>query len=266
MIYLIVFLVSIVLLTLLAFKWELEMKIAVPWSLLLGVLAGLTLFLLNRSNSLSVGMQLAIGILQTLCLSGVAILVLFFRDPERTPPKKDGVVLSPADGRIKYVKRIQGGTFPFALKGRRSIPLTEFTEKEIVEYGGIQIGIGLSLLDVHVNRCPVTGQISFIKKIPGRFKSLKKVGSLLENERAIAIIEGEAIKIGLVLIASRLVRRIVLYVKEQEYAGAGQRIGMIRFGSQVDVLIPDQSTLTIHAKPGDTVRAGETILATYSDL
>ena len=118
-------------------------------------------------------------------------------------------------------------------------------------------------MDIHVNRSPVSGTISFLKRIPCKFHSLKKISSLLENERVMAIVDGGTIKIGLVLIASRLVRRISIYLNEGEHAQIGQRIGIIRFGSQVDILLPNINTLRIDTKPGEKVKAGVSVLATY---
>ena len=264
MFYMINFFPSFILLILLAYKWELEWKVVIPWSFLMGILACLTIFFIGEwLPNLQIAIQMVIGISQSVLFSGIAILILFFRDPERVPPAANGIIVSPADGKIKYVKTIQGSEFPFAVKGKRSIPMKEFTEREILEEGGVQIGIGLSLLDIHVNRSPVGGKVSYLKMIPGRFKSLKKIGSLLENERAVTIIEGHDMPVGLVLIASRLVRRISFYLKENEYTYIGQRLGMIRFGSQTDVLIPNRDTLQIHAKTGMKVKAGITVLATY---
>lgn len=265
MIYLIAFLASIFLLIALAHKWELEKNMVIPWSILMGCLACLTLFLLNQlsNTNFSQAIKVIVTTLPTIFISTIAILLLFFRDPERTPPKQDGVIVSPADGTIKYVKEVKNGEFPFALKGKRRVPLSEFTDGEIIKDRCMQIGIGMSLMDVHVNRSPINGTISLLKRIPGKFKSLKKISSLLENERAVAVIEGEKIQIGLVLIASRLVRRISFYLKECEQAHIGQRIGMIRFGSQVDVLIPMTKSLEINIRLGDKVKAGTSILATH---
>lgn len=264
MIYLAVFASLIFLLSALALKWELEKKIAIPWSVLMGVLACLTLLLLNKSSfHLHSIIKLIIVTFQAVLISGIAILIMFFRDPERIPPVEDGVILSPADGKIKYVKKIQNGEFPFVFKGKKTISLSEFTGKEFIKDGGIQIGIGLNLMDIHVNRCPVNGTISFLKRIPGKFHSLKNISSLLENERVFAIVKGDTFETGLVLIASRLVRRISFYLKEGENVHIGQRIGMIRFGSQVDILLPNIDTLRIGSEPGEKVTAGVSILATY---
>lgn len=264
MIYFAIFVITAVLLIAVAHKWELEKKITVPWAVLMGVLASLTVYLLNQSSlNLHVILKSAVGIALAGFVSMSAILLLFFRNPKRTPPKKEGVILSPADGKIVYVKTIQNGEFPFALKRRKTIPLAEFTQSEFIKDRGIQIGIGMSLMDVHINRSPVSGKFTFIKRIPGKFSSLKKISSLLENERTMAVIEGANLTMGLVLIASRLVRRIRLDIEENEDAQIGQRIGMICFGSQADVLIPERDMLKINVKSGDKVKAGESILVTY---
>jgi phosphatidylserine decarboxylase len=263
MIIIVFFLVTASLITL-SLKWELDRKIAFSWAFLMGFLAALTIALIrNAGNDLHPLLQLVIAWLEAIALSLVASLILFFRNPERTLPAQERILVSPADGIVKYVKEIHNSEFPFVLKSRKEIPLSEFTGSDILANGGMQIGVGMTLLDVHVNRSPIAGKISQLKRIPGTFDSLKKISSLLENERVIATIDGEAIKIGVVLIASRLVRRICTYLVEGQRVEIGQRIGMIRFGSQVDVLIPRSNTLKIIIKPGDKVKAGESILAKF---
>jgi len=264
MVYFVLFLIVTLFLMILSAKWELDRKIAFPWAILMGILACATIALIKRAGYNLPPLQLfIIAGSQAMILSLIAILILFFRNPERTPPAQEGIVISPADGIVKYVKEIHNNEFPFALKNRNTIPLSEFAGSEIIADSGIQIGIGMSLLDVHVNRSPIAGKISFLRRIPGKFDSLKKISSLLENERVAAIIEGRGIKFGIVLIASRLVRRICIDVTEGAEVDLGQRIGMIRFGSQVDVLIPMSETLKINVKPGDKVKAGVSILATF---
>ena len=254
-----------IILIILSAKWELDRKIVIPWAFLMGILACTTIALIKSPGyNLSPLLLLFIAGSQAVILSLIAILILFFRNPERTPPAQEGIIVSPADGIIKYVKEIHNNEFPFALKNKNKIPLNEFVGANIIAGNGIQIGIGMSLLDVHVNRSPIAGKISLLKRIPGVFNSLKKINSLLENERVVAIIEGREIKIGIVLIASRLVRRICMYLAEETKVAIGQRIGIIRFGSQVDVIMPMSMTLKINVKPGDKVRAGVSILATFS--
>jgi len=264
MIYIVLFLTVTLILMILSAKWELDRKIAFPWAILMGMLACTTIALIKRAGYNLHPLQLFFFAgSQALILSLIAVLILFFRNPERTPPAQEGIIVSPADGIIKYVKEIHNNEFPFALKNKNTIPLSEFVGTDITVGNGIQIGIGMSLLDVHINRGPIAGKISFLRRIPGTFNSLKKINSLLENERVAAIIEGREIKIGIVLIASRLVRRICIYLTEGTEVAIGQRIGMIRFGSQVDVIMPMSRTLKINVKPGDKVKAGASILATF---
>lgn len=256
-------LVTIPLITL-AIKWELRRIIAFPWAVLMGLSASLTIALIKKAGfELNVLQQLAIAGLQASTITLFAILILFFRDPERIPPAQEGIIVSPADGVIRYIKEIQNQEFPFALKKRKTIPLREFVGFNIFSAGGIQIGIGMSLLDVHVNRSPIAGKISRLKDIPGRFGSLKKISSLLENERIGLMVEGHAVEVAMVLIASRLVRRIRIFATQGQSVMTGQRIGMIRFGSQVDLIIPKEKILTINVKQGDKVKAGLSVLATF---
>jgi len=264
MLYIVLFFTVTLILMIPSIKWELDRKIAFPWAILMGILACTTIAFIKRAGYNLHPLQLLfIAGSQALILSLIAILILFFRNPERTPPAQEGIIVSPADGIIKYVKEIHNNKFPFALKNRNAIPLSEFAGSDIIADNGIQIGIGMTLLDVHVNRSPIAGKISLLRRIPGTFNSLKKINSLLENERVVAIIEGRGIKIGIVLIASRLVRRICMYLTEGTEVAIGQRIGMIRFGSQVDVIMPMIRTLKINVKPGDKVKAGASILATF---
>lgn len=248
----------------LSLKWELNRKMAFSWAVCMGLLAAVTLALIkNAGNDFNLLLQLLIAWIEAGIFSIIAVLIVFFRNPERTPPAQEGIIVSPADGIVKYVKEIRNNEFPFAIKNRTAIPLKEFSGNDIFNDGGIQIGIGMTLLDVHVNRSPIPGKITQLRRIPGTFASLKKLSSLLENERVIASIDGHAIKIGVVLIASRLVRRICTYLDEGQSVEIGQRIGMIRFGSQVDVLIQKSNALNITVEPGDKVKAGLSILATF---
>lgn len=262
--FIIIFILMTFFLITLSIKWELEKKICFPWAIFMGLLACLTIALINSAGYvLHLYQQVLIAGSQTVILSSLAILVLFFRNPERKPPIQENTVVSPADGVVKYIKEIQNQEFPFAIKNRKAIPLSEFAGTDVIAEKCVQIGIGMSLLDVHVNRSPLDGRISLLKRIPGKFKSLKNVSSLLENERVVALIESDLINVGIVLIASRLVRRICMYLSEGQDVVIGQRIGMIKFGSQVDVLIPIKETLRVRIKPGDKVKAGLSILASY---
>ena len=163
----------------------------------------------------------------------------FFRDPERVIPAVVNGVLAPADGRVMSI------------------------EDAVDSFVGpsVRVAIFLSPLDVHVNRAPIAGHVRLRRHFPGRFGSLGKPGMVFENERATTVIERPDIEIAVVQIASRLVRQIAAYVDVGETVAAGDRIGVIRLGSQVDVVLPVRPGLEIAVQPGQRVRAGESILA-----
>lgn len=193
------------------------------------------------------------------------ILFRFYRDPERKIPNQKGMIVSPADGRIRYMVQVKKGQIGFSSKGNKRIPFsdvipsTPFNSQDFM-----LIGIEMNLLDVHVNRAPISGRIVYLKHIPGKFLSLRGCTFLTQNERLFTMIENEKIHIGMLQIASRLVRRIVCYRKLGQVVECGERIGMIRFGSQVDVLIPLREDIRFYVAPGNYVKAGESILARYS--
>jgi phosphatidylserine decarboxylase len=245
-------------------KWEIRRDISIPWLLAMGLLSAGILRCLPASlleeHSLF-ALSLAFGF--SMFVTATVLLYRFFRDPDREAPKGSSIILSPADGRVIYIKEIRDGEFPIAIKNGQQIPMRDFVGEEGSFTEGVQIGIAMCLLDVHVNRAPIAGTVEGIRRIPGVFRSLKRVESLLENERVFTLIKGDELQIGVVQIASRLVRRIVCYIEEGVTCRAGQRIGMIRFGSQVDLLISKHPGLDIKASMNDEVKAGMTVLATY---
>jgi phosphatidylserine decarboxylase len=194
--------------------------------------------------------------------SAVAFLAYrFYRDPERESPAALDVVLSPADGEVVYVREARAGTLPVATKHGRDYRLDELTKTPLTTEDAVVVGIGMSFLDVHVNRAPIAGEIAVRRHFPGRFGSLRDPENAFENERATTVIARDGLQIAVVQIASRLVRQIAGYVKEGEAVALGQRIGVIRLGSQVDVVVPRASIGEVAVAPGDRVRAGETVLA-----
>jgi phosphatidylserine decarboxylase len=246
-------------------KWQLKPKHYLSWLAVLAVLGCATLAAVMRGWPLcpwwlAVGSSLAVGYAVT--LSG--ILYCFFRDPERTAPGDDRQIVSPADGTIVYVKQIDNGRFPFAVKGKNTIPLSDFVNADFVPEHGTQIGIAMNFLNVHVNRSPISGTVKLVRRIPGEFKSLRHIASLLENERVLMVVKNGGMELGMVQIASRLVRRIVPFVAEGQVISQGERVGAIRFGSQVDLLIPAMPGLEVVVRLGDEVTAGETVLVTRS--
>jgi phosphatidylserine decarboxylase len=199
----------------------------------------------------------------------------FFRDPERAAPPGDGV-LAPADGVVVYVHPIDAGVVPVAIKQRRSIRLEELLGVPGLDGPGILIGIFMRPWDVHVNRCPVRGQVRrrvhrraqanrtmvrmLVNIMLGRRPFADQCLHLLDNERNTLVIDAGGLTVAVTQIADAWVNRIVCDLKEGDLVERGQRYGMIRMGSQVDVLVVSRSRLAPRCRPGDRVRAGQSVL------
>lgn len=191
----------------------------------------------------------------------LSILPFFFRDPERSPPENPHLLVSPADGHVVYVKKISEGAMPLCSKKGIDFSPEELSGIQGLTREGFLVGIGMTFLDVHVTRAPVSGRITHLKHLPGRFISLKDPEAVIRNERISIVVEGEDTHIAFILIASRLVRRIVPYVSEGDTVQRGDRVGIIKFGSQVDVILPLDSIDELLVQPGDILKAGESPLA-----
>jgi phosphatidylserine decarboxylase len=166
----------------------------------------------------------------------------FFRDPVRVTPISDRLVVSPADGRVSLVANAVPP--PELALGDRPLP---------------RVSIFMSVFDCHVNRSPVSGRIERIVYTPGKFLNADLDKASEDNERNALVITGGAGRVGVVQIAGLIARRIVCWVKEGQEIGAGERIGMIRFGSRVDVYLPAGTVPLVSV--GQTSLAGETIIA-----
>lgn len=195
-----------------------------------------------------------------LCVSGFLIVIIkFFRDPERSSPADANVILSPADGTVIYIREVKQGEIPCPIKGKSYIKLNELAKTDYLKNGdGYLMGINMSLLDVHVNRAPISGEVVFLKHTKGELISLKSWVSEIKNERNTIFFKNDLVTIGIVQIASKLVARIIPYVKQSDSIKMGDRIGRITLGSQVDVMLP--SSIEISVMEGEQVRAGETII------
>jgi phosphatidylserine decarboxylase len=169
--------------------------------------------------------------------------VYFFRDPPRVTPVRDGIVVAPADGRVSQVVN---AVPPQELElGERPLP---------------RISIFMSVFDCHINRSPVAGRIDRIIYRAGKFLSADLDKASEDNERnAFVMTTASGQRIAAVQIAGLIARRIVPFAREGEMVGAGQRIGMIRFGSRVDLYLPEGAQPL--AAEGQTAIAGETVLA-----
>jgi phosphatidylserine decarboxylase len=181
-------------------------------------------------------------------LVGVTIWVAaFFRDPIRTTPVGKSLVVAPADGLITMIAKVPP---PRELAGEGGLGDTEMT----------RISIFMSVFDVHINRSPVMGVVRKMAYVPGKFVNADLDKASEENERQYFLIEGEdGVQIGVTQIAGLLARRILTFVGEGDAVEAGQRIGMIRFGSRVDVYLPTGTGPLVLL--GQRAIAGETVLA-----
>jgi phosphatidylserine decarboxylase len=167
---------------------------------------------------------------------------LFFRDPPRVTPVRDGIVVAPADGRVS---RVVNAVPPDELGlGARPMPC---------------VSIFMSVFDCHVNRSPVSGKIEDIVYRPGMFINAALDKASEDNERNCLLISTGSAHVGVVQIAGLVARRIVCFVRKGTSVGAGDRIGMIRFGSRVDVYLPEG--VRPLAAEGQTAIAGETVIA-----
>jgi phosphatidylserine decarboxylase len=175
-----------------------------------------------------------------------ACIAYFFRDPERVTPARPGLVVSAGDGKVVAVAE---SAAPHELNlGSETVT---------------RISVFLSVLDVHVVRSPVAGRIVRSHYVPGTFLNAELDKASEENERRAFVIETDTgAKVGLVLIAGLIARRIVTFAGEGASVTRGQRIGLIRFGSRVDIYLP--SRVEVLAEIGQTAIGGETLLAEFA--
>lgn len=247
----------------LAWKWELGTTRVAFVTAALAVISGLIVAGVATLVTLPGVVIGGLVFLLTLGIGLIGLAYRFYRDPERTPPVIKGAVVSPADGLVLYVRQAPGGNLPVSTKDGRHYTLAELTRTPLTMDDAVVIGIGMSFLDVHVNRAPIAGRVTLRRHFPGRFGSLKRAEAAFENERATTIIQQTGLEVAVVQIASRLVRQIAAFVDEGQTVSLGQRIGVIRLGSQVDVVLPS-GDMEVLVMPGQRVRAGESVLAVRS--
>ncbi|MGH7361225.1 MAG: phosphatidylserine decarboxylase [Candidatus Methylomirabilales bacterium] len=179
------------------------------------------------------------GLLPVILAVGVGF---FFRDPERVVPQGPGLVVAPADGRVTVVRLGVGadgeGPGPFS-----------------------QVSIFLSVLDVHVNRAPYGGKVEDLRYRPGRFLVAWRDEASRVNEQAVIALATPDGPVTVKQIAGVLARRVVTWIRPGQELKTGERIGLIRFGSRVDLLVPRRVALAV--KVGDKVRGGETVVGVF---
>lgn len=181
--------------------------------------------------------------LRTAALTSAAANALFFRHPPRVPPTRPNLVVAPADGLICLIEEAP----PPAELGLPSTPLP-------------RISIFLSVFDAHVQRAPIAGEVAAVVHRPGKFGSAELEAASEDNERNSVLIRSETgAEVIAVQIAGLVARRIVSFVREGQLLGAGERFGLIRFGSRLDVYLPEGTRALVSV--GQTAVAGETVLA-----
>jgi phosphatidylserine decarboxylase len=172
--------------------------------------------------------------------AGFAVLALaflaFFRDPDRTAPELPGAVLAPADGRVMV--------------------LTEALDPWVGP--AVRVSIFLSPLDVHVNRAPIGGLVKNVEYVAGRFLAAYRPEASEQNERCAVSLDGDRARVTVTQISGVLARRIVCRVRPGDTLRAGQRYGLIRFGSRTDLMLPRGTELRVRV--GDRVRGGESVM------
>lgn len=179
-------------------------------------------------------------------------VLAFFRDPERVVPQGDNLIVSPADGLVSLISEVE---VPTELtvddgSGTRGLPAGPVT----------RISIFMSVFDVHINRAPIGGTVRRLVYIPGKFMNADLDKASEDNERQHILVErADGLLLGFTQIAGLVARRIVPFVKPGDIVAGGQRVGLIRFGSRVDVYLPAGTDPRVVL--GQKVVAGETVLA-----
>jgi phosphatidylserine decarboxylase len=176
-----------------------------------------------------------------LCLILAAFMAFFFRDPKRDCPVDDRIVVSPADGRVVAAAPV---------------------DDRVVD-SPTQISIFLSPLDVHINRSPISGEIVDLVYKPGAFHIASRDIASVENEQNVVTVRGARVTIVFRQIAGVIARRIVLWKKKGDRVAMGERVGLMKFSSRMDVILPAEVELLVHK--GDRVVGGVTVLGRLKD-
>jgi phosphatidylserine decarboxylase len=201
-----------------------------------GYYFGLPLLLLGGAAYL---MQSTIAAVVLVCLA--LFVFSFFRDPERVIPAEPGAIVSPGDGRVVVV-----------------------TDEEDAGRPGKRISIFLAVWNVHVNRSPAAGVITRMEYRPGKFLAAMRERASMENEQNVFTLSTDAGEIVFKQIAGLIARRVVSWKQQGERVARGERIGLVRFGSRVDVWVPKDAEILV--KLGDNVKGGASVLALWPKI
>ncbi|MBU1202050.1 MAG: phosphatidylserine decarboxylase family protein [Nanoarchaeota archaeon] len=178
----------------------------------------------------------------------------FLRDPVRKIPVGDNI-LSPADGKIILIRPYNSNNLKV---DKRFFGAVKTFTRDVSKEGYI-VSIFMNVFDVHINRAPITGKVKYVKHTKGKFLNAEIEASTFENENVQILIQKDDFKVKMIQIAGLIARRIVPFVKKNESVIRGQRIGLIKLGSQVTLILP--KTVNIKVKVGQKVYAGETVIA-----
>jgi phosphatidylserine decarboxylase len=181
---------------------------------------------------------LALQIAAFVLLALGTFILYFFRDPERVIPSDPAAIVSPADGRV-----------------------LEVVDEQFAGRAGKRVTIFLAIWNVHVNRTPLAGKITRIEYKPGKFQMAMKKSASAENEQNIVYLETERGQVIFKQIAGMIARRVVLWKKSGDSVARGERIGIVRFGSRMDVWLPPDTEITV--KPGDHVAGGSSVVGRW---
>src|SRR6184192_3001831 len=182
-----------------------------------------------------------------LCVGATIWVAAFFRDPIRATPRGDKFIVAPADGLITMIVKVPP---PPELRGPEGLDDGEY----------MRVSIFMSVFDVHINRAPIAGRVTRIAYVPGKFVNADLDKASEDNERQHLLIESaDGLRIGFTQIAGLVARRILAFIRQGDVVDAGQRVGLIRFGSRVDVYLPGGTSPRVLL--GQRTIAGETVLA-----
>ncbi len=200
-------------------------------------------FILFSAFFTTIAAILEYDIIAVLSLFFTGFVLYFFRDPSRVAPEEDDAIISPADGKV--------------------IAIDKVFDDHFVKEHVYKVSIFMNIFNVHVNRTPFPGKVTAVKYSPGKFYAANSEHGALENEHcAILVSTAGGWQYSVVQVAGLLARRIVCWVGKGEELSKGQRFGLIRFGSRVDLYLPQHVQLEVYA--GEKVKAGETILGYIS--
>jgi len=199
-------------------------------------------FLLGGGLLIFLGWALSWPWLTAAGLVGGGFFAYFFRDPQRPIPEDPAAIVSPADGKVVFLDEVQ--------------------EDRFLQAPARRLAIFMNVFDVHVNRAPVAGTVADIRHQPGKFKAAFRQDADRLNEQQATLLDRDGGgRVLVVQIAGLLARRIIGFVKPGQKLGRGERLGMICFGSRVDLYLPPESEILV--KVGDRVKAGSSIVARW---